>query len=300
MPEATEFEEKEYENPLNHQLLLKSNNLWTPGQVFEKAFGIDSALLALNYNFWAINGYDSIPEGVFLNTYNWDHLWTPSTRARQRFPSFKLNVLIQAKRPEYRLGINSDYANYGIKNHYWQFSVTKHQQEILEQVETALASDALVTYACPTFHKFSELDNHISSGGLVSNSTFVKPSILKDHKRWIYDQPGTTGLGCSKIERYSDISFEQQIQELFIDRRIEINDDSDTNQALQNLLQLEKIAISICEEVNQNNAIAAAFLRRRQILLPEINTIGVDVDAIRSFLTFKLFVSTTNTLWMTS
>jgi hypothetical protein len=224
MPEATEFEEKEYENPLNHQLLLTSNNLWTPGQVFEKAFGIDSALFALSYDFWAINGINSIPEGVFLNTYNWDQLWKPSTRARKRFPSFKLNVLIQAKRPEYRLGTNSEYAKNGIKNHYWQFSVTKHQQEILEQVETKLASDALVTYACPTFHKFSELDTFISSGVLVSNSTFVKPSILAGHKRWVYDQPGTTGLGCSKIVKHSDRSLEQRLGGLFLDIQVEVND----------------------------------------------------------------------------
>ena len=39
-----EFEEKEYEFPLNSQLLWGNQNIWSPGQVFEGNFGIDAAL----------------------------------------------------------------------------------------------------------------------------------------------------------------------------------------------------------------------------------------------------------------
>jgi hypothetical protein len=69
---------------------------------------------------------------------------------------------------------------------------------------------------------------------------------------------------------------------------------------MQNLLRLEKVAVSICEELRQNNSVAAAFLRRRQSMLSLINAVASDVDAIRSFLTFRIFVSTTNVFWMTS
>lgn len=47
-----EFEEKEYEGPLNNELLLGDPRIWSPGQVFEKYMGIDSALFVGSQLFW--------------------------------------------------------------------------------------------------------------------------------------------------------------------------------------------------------------------------------------------------------
>ena len=300
MPEITEFEEKEYENPLNHQLLLTSNNLWTPGQVFEKIFGIDAAILATDISFWRLFGHVGVPDGVQLNTYSWSFLWSFIHKTMRKFPSFKVNLLIQAKRPSYRLGVNAGYAKYGIKNHYWQFKVTPHQQIILEKLETKLATDALVVYACPSFHKFADLDRHISSGQIVANSTFVKPSKLVGHSKWVYDQPGTNGLGCSKIEKHTDIKFEEQLEKLF---SLTGNDNEKSqNEALKNLIKLENYSIEICSELQESNPIAKAYLNRRQRIvdiIKETNTDENNIEAVRSFLSFGIFTSTLNTTWLT-
>jgi hypothetical protein len=61
-----EFEEKDYEAPLYNQLLFGSNNIATPGQVFEGMFGIDAALKAMHPIFWQMYGYPKAPMGVCL------------------------------------------------------------------------------------------------------------------------------------------------------------------------------------------------------------------------------------------
>jgi hypothetical protein len=300
MPELTEFEEKEYENPLNHQLLLSSNNIWTPGQVFEKVFGIDAAIFAMDYPFWKLFGSSTIPSGVSLDSYRWNYRWRFIHRTIKKFPSFKVNLLIQAKRPSYRFGINAQYAKNGIKNHYWQFKITPHQQRILEKLETKLGTDALVIYACPSFHKFAELDNFISNGNLVSNSTFVKPSKLKGHTKWVYDQPGTNGLACSKIDKQTDKKFEDQIEDLFSLTNNDITKSSD--EVLSNLLRLENISLEICNELKDENPIAIAYLKRRQITIDDFNERNfqnINFDIYRSYSSFEIFTSILNTSWLT-
>ena len=63
---TAEFEEKEYEIPLNTQLLLGNRNIWTPGQVFEGNFGIDAALEVTRGDFWQIVEFPHIPSGVIF------------------------------------------------------------------------------------------------------------------------------------------------------------------------------------------------------------------------------------------
>lgn len=303
MPERTEFEEKEYEQPLNRQLLLGSNNLWSPGQVFEKKIGIDSAILATKVLFWHLFNYKNIPAGSSLSKIDWRYFRTLSLKERKRLPSFKVNLLIQAKRPHYRYGVNSDYAAWGITNDYWYFNTTPHQQKILEKLERKLNRKALVVYACPAFHKFSDLDKYISTGKLVSNSTFVKPSKLKNHSKWVYDTPGTVGLANPEIERHSDDSFEKQLEQLSIITSNEIN--SSVNDTVNNLLLLEKVAIDLCKEELYENTIAKAFLRRRDEIL-EILEIQINIPntianrkAVRAYVTFECFVQTLNLSWWT-
>ena len=291
---------------MNHQLLLSSNNLWSPGQVFEKIFGIDSAILATEISFWRLFGYTTIPTGTVLGNYRWNWLWRTITRSVRKFPSFKVNLLIQAKRPSYRYGINADYAKLGIKKDYWQFKLTLHQQKILEHLERKLGSNAFVVYACGAFHKFSDLDNYISSGQLAANSTFVKPSKLNGHSKWVYDRPGTVGLACSKIEKQYDEDFLTQLERLF---SIVSNDkEASKDEALKNLLELEKISIEICNELQEKNPIAKAFIARQkqmtvalddytspnQLREPQFN-----IQAVRCFLSFDIFTSTLNLSWTT-
>ncbi len=291
---------------MNHQLLLSSNNLWTPGQVFEKIFGIDAAILATDISFWRHFGYSSIPVGTVLGNYRWHWLWRAVTKTIRKFPTFKVNLLIQAKRPSYRYGINAVYAKKGIKKNYWQFTLTPHQQKILEHLERKLAADALVIYACAAFHKFADLDSYITSGQIVANSTFVKPSKLAGHSKWVYDQAGTVGLACSKIEKHHDKEFMEQLEELYSRTSNDKEDNSDD--ALKNLLELERISIEICNELQEKNPIAKAYIARQKAMTTVLENISsnrinesndINFQAVRSFLSFDIFTSTLNLSWTT-
>ena len=46
-----EFEEKEYEQPLNYELAWK-RRVYSPGQVFENKIAIDAAVFSRNQKFW--------------------------------------------------------------------------------------------------------------------------------------------------------------------------------------------------------------------------------------------------------
>ena len=62
----TEFEEPEYEGPLYNQLLNGNLRIWTPGRVFERIIGIDSAVFASNSYFWSLFGHSNPISGTSL------------------------------------------------------------------------------------------------------------------------------------------------------------------------------------------------------------------------------------------
>jgi hypothetical protein len=98
MPIEAEFEEKEYEFPLYHQLARVSQNVWAPGQVFEGYFGVDAALKVTTAEIWRKLGYPAPLCGVVLDDMRWGYIWRRRGGPRQ-LPTFNLNLFIQAKEP---------------------------------------------------------------------------------------------------------------------------------------------------------------------------------------------------------
>jgi len=300
MAEKAEFEEPEYEGPLYNQLSNGSLNLWTPGRRFERIFGIDAALLSNNQYFWSLFGQSTANIGTSLRDYNWHFLWHLIRRRFRPVPSFTVNILIQSKRPEYRSGVNSTYSINGIKGAYWQFHITKHQQKILEKLETKLGSEALVVYACPVFHKFDDLELHISNGQIIENSTFVKASVLTNHSKWVFDCAGTSGLACSEIKKHTDIPFETMVNNLK-------DKSQQSDKENSNFDRLMKIVNEICSE-EEKNPLVKAFLRRNKNLREFFNStrkeitdelIDKEYDNFINFMSFAQFTATTNTKWFT-
>lgn len=300
MAKKAEFEEPEYEGPLYNQLSNGSLNLWTPGRRFERIFGIDAALISNNQYFWNLFAQSSPNVGTSLRNYEWHFLWHLIKRHFRPVPSFNVNVLIQSKRPEHRSGVNSKYSINGIKGAYWQFQITNHQQKILEKLEAKLSSDALVVYACPAFHKFDDLDRYIASGQIIENSTFVKASALTNHKKWVYDSAGTTGIACSEIKKHSDVSFEKMVSNLR--ERVEQSKNKNIN-----FKPLNKIVNEICLE-EENNPLVKAYKRRNKNLREYFYSIRREVDYglnnkeyenFIDFMSFAQFASTINTEWFT-
>ena len=295
----TEFEESEYEGPLYNQLLNGNLRIWTPGRMFERIVGIDSAVFANNQYFWSLFGSINPISGISLRDYDWHFLWHLMTRVFRPFPKFKINLLIQAKRPTHIENENIDYCAKGICGEFWYFFITTHQQAILEKLEQKLALDALVIYACPAFHQFAALDNNIETGQIVENSTFVKPSALVNHTKWVFNSPGTTGLACSKINEHSDKPFIEMLEDL--ERRFETKTDETSK---NNLEKLKKIIETICTELPENSIIKA-YLKRNERLVKYLNEIKSNIYGnsevsymdIVNFMSLTQFMVTANINW---
>ena len=212
MPHA-EFEEKEYEGPLNRELLGQSRHLWTPGLVFEFHFGIDAGLLVSNKNFWQMMGYTKPPVGASLPALKWGYLWK-ALGAVRTLPSFDLNLFLQIKRPYVVSKPRGVFSNLGFSSPFWRFAITGHQQRALERLSNKIGSAGLVTYGCAAFDTFTELYHYIPANAVVDNSTFIEASFLKGHTHWAYNQPGNIGYACSEPEPFEGKPFLDRIESL--------------------------------------------------------------------------------------
>jgi len=185
-----EFEEKTYEQYHNIELLSESKIFYPPGQVQENILGFDSALFSKNLKFWKLwreiplwrellwQFWPFIPPGLYLNDLFWDRFEeTLDYRTKERF---KFNVFIQYKRPEYIKSAKAKEYSYWNKP-YFRYNITIHQHRALINIEKLASELAIVTYAAPAFCSNEELNNYFSSGKLIENSNYVKPSTLINH-----------------------------------------------------------------------------------------------------------------------
>ncbi len=283
---TAEFEEKEYENPLNTQLLLGNRNIWTPGQVFEGNFGIDAALKVTRSDFWRIAGVPHILSGVILDDFNFRYVWRRLGKDRQ-LPTFKLNLFLQAKRPDgmqYRPAV---LRSQGLQFPYWRFGIKTHQQDLLSKLKRKLRNRAFVAYGCAAFHRYDELFAHTENGTLVENSTFINVERLVGHHKWIYDQPGSVGFAMSEPEFIKDNNLFDEIEKTV--ETFEIENDNPSN----NLKALSSAIIEICEESDEKSILAKEILRRYQWNRDTIRSVEV-----RRFLNVINFSIVTNSNWM--
>ncbi len=282
-----EFEEKEYESALIHQLMMESNNMWSPGQVFEGNFGIDTALEVLNPDFWTNIGFPDYPNGAILSNYNFGYVWRRINHRRE-LPDFSLNLFLQIKRPEGLRNRPSDLKALGLNSPYWRFWIKEHQQKLLMQLAKKLNNHAFVAYASPAFHLINDLYYHTRNKTLIENSTFVRAERLNGHHKWVYDCSGSIGIGCSEPEKIED-------EYLFtvIDNTIEKNNNQ-KNIPNENLSLLEHNIIELTNESRETNPIANEILNRfENIIKKEIS------QESKSYLLVNLFANLTNSNWIT-
>ncbi len=141
----------------------------------------------------ALFGHGAPLDGVVLSRYSWDYIWS-QRKKRKKLPSFRLNVFIQAKRPQYGRYAPKAMRDLGLKSPFWRFEVTPHQQLALEKLQANLKSRAIVCYACPAFHQESKLHKWTVEPQMVENSTFPDVALLKGHSAWNFSEPGAHGV----------------------------------------------------------------------------------------------------------
>ena len=282
-----EFEEKEYENALIHQLMMESHNMWSPGQVFEGNFGIDAALEVLRPDFWTIIGYSDYPNGAILSNYNFGYVWKKINK-KKKLPNFSLNLFLQVKRPQGLKNRPKYLKKLNLKKPYWRFWIKEHQQKLLMKLSRKLNNKVFVAYASPTFHLIKDFYLHTSNNTLVENSTFVRVERLNNHHKWVYDCPGSTGIACSKPER---------IEEEFLLNEIDNKVEKSSNEQVgskDSLNILKQSILEITKESSESNPIANGILIR----FKEIQKMEISPQS-KSYILIKIFTNFTNTNWIT-
>jgi hypothetical protein len=192
-----EFEEKQYEGALSHELAAGQPTAYASGQVLEALVGYDLALYPGEPKIWDLLD-EGFPPGALLSSGLW------STAPRQPLdadlPQDLVSLILQVKRP-HRL----DHWRAG-QHHYWKgpyfrFYVEEAQQAQLAALERSLASRALVRYGAAAFLTYDQLYAHQRSRGLADHSAFVSPRALVGHRLWSYARPGTHGYANPEGER---------------------------------------------------------------------------------------------------
>lgn len=281
-----EFEEKEYEFPLNSQLLRGNYNLWSPGLVFEGNFGIDAALEVHRQDFWDMVGYPFPLDGVFLNHFDFGYVWRRMNSQRP-LTTFKLNLFLQTKRPEVLKNRPSALKTLGLNSPYWRFEIKDHQQKLLSNLKLKLNRRAFVAYGCAVFDKYSELFNHTQNRTLVENSTFVKVEKMDNHHSWIYDSPGSSGIAMSEPESILERPLFEEIETFASDFNVQNDNPSGNLSLLSNAIN------EICQELQVDNVVAREIYRRYIYSSNRIKS-----RELRQFVNVANFSLLVNTQWL--
>ena len=131
--------------------------------------------------------------------------WWKRRKGNGTFPTWKVNLLVQYKRPEYLVGAGAgQYSRW--KSPYYRYALTAHQHEALRAASTNLGAQGMVVYASPGFHTLAALFEHTQTGKLVQNTNFVEARRIKaDHHQYTYKDAGKTGWACSEPEEVAAI-----------------------------------------------------------------------------------------------
>jgi hypothetical protein len=212
---AAEFEERSYEAPLYNQLERGHKDIFTPGQVLEGRVGFDRGLMLTQAAIWETLGYDAPLPGAALGYYDWPFGWGPSRRSLQRLPRFRLNLFLQAKRPNfYKTKPRSLRTINSIDAPLWAFRITEHQQRLLEVLAQKTRGRAHIAYAAAAFHTNSALFTHTKRRTVVQNSTFPSVTVLAGHEAWYYEEPGARGAANPNPESIEEQPLLERVQAL--------------------------------------------------------------------------------------
>lgn len=293
-----EFEEKEFEGPLNGQLGL-GGPMWSPGQVLEHLVGFDVAILTEDAVFWAARGFATPPPGAPVLPRWWPSAFTRLATRIRRPPSFRMNVFLQHKRPEHLSRSSAvEWPFWGTA--YFRFSITPHQQVALEACAAALGQNGLVAYASPAFAKRDDLFKHVERRTLVRNTHFAPAASLAGHGRYTYVDAATPGVAHSEPVRVEPLTI---LNGGSRDRPPEDPPTGGDGRAPREILREARRAAQAAVDASPylvgNNDIFATAVERARVILR-----GLDFDldpelggALDDFLLTAMFASMSGIRW---
>jgi hypothetical protein len=289
-----EFEEREFETPLYHQLRIANGSVWSPGQVLEHHVGFDYSAFCVDSYFWAIHGLREPLDGLLLEELFRRRFWRRRDINRP-LPNFGLNLFLQAKRPEIRKRLSADLKGNALSAPYWRMSLDLDQQQTLESLSNATHGRSLVCYATAAFDRLSQLYAHTTNGTIVANSSFPQALWLSGHDAWNYDQPGAVGVANATPERFEGPPLYAQINTLVKENSSTRDEGYDGN-----LRGLAGSVTRVAEQSGQSTPERGALFFQRAA---EVDSLIESVDLpryrepVRSYLRVLAFAATYNIQW---
>lgn len=295
-----EFEEKQFEQAINYELIKNHNLLYTPGQVLENILGFDVALFTVNWIFWKnfpefeklqkfrffrhfYRFFDYFPEGSLLCQEFWYEL-DKEIDNNDFFPKIKFNAFIQHKRPNYLASRYSSEWN-SWNSPYFRYAVIPHQQKALELLDNKIQQNGIVVYACPAFYTLHDLWESKKTNQLVSKTNFCQVSRIQDHKVYTFKTAGNFGISHSNPENIESKSFLNYIKSFS-----DIKQSSSNKNMLHNLAQIIDDIMSEDDFYGKTyNDVKKQYYEKYNQKLPELSY---------DFLKINIFTYLTNSTYM--
>lgn len=290
----SEFEEREYEQPLYRQLERNDPRYWSPGQVLEAYLGFDRGLFLTAGYLWNVHGHKTPLPGMIPYHEYWPLLPHFSTH-RTRLPDFQLNCFLQTKRCYVGQRLPKRLSALGNKRPFYSFGIDASQHDVLSAAAHKLSGRALFAYAAPVFATSQRLFFLQQIGQIVENSTFPDVKDLDGHVTWYYTDAGATGVGNPEVERIEGAGLNERVNLLLTTNRFREKISGPTEQ-LTFLSNAIRTAV-----IEGSEAFASA---RRAYLVSDWSEIGEFADvnelnaACRAFLEVDAFARRFNLTWL--
>lgn len=231
------------------------------------------------------------PRGVLLGRYDWRFVWR--NRARRSFPSFRLNLFLQAKRSHFYRRRPRHLRKVMPSTPCWRFDIDESQQDALGKLSNRLGNRAVVAYAAPAFHRLSQLNGHTIRGSVLPNCTFPLAGSLNGHSAWYYTGPGGNGFANADPVRIEGLGLEQNLERL---AEIGLSDAEDESASIH-LRELAAVVLGTVEEVSDENPRKAWFFERLRQMEPIAKEYDAAIGSARAYLQVVTFARAFNLDW---
>lgn len=291
---SAQFEEKEYEGCLYHELTSGEIPLWPPGQVLENYLGFDVALLSIHRLFWSIHRISRPPRGVAPWYFPWP--FVPRGFDRSRLPRFRYNCFIQSKRPMYGRRLSRRLSSLGPKRPFYRFSIESDQQATLEAAAARIGKRAIFCYAAPVFWRSQDLFSCARAQEIVDSSTFPPIGAVEAQHYWYYNRPGAAGIANRSFESSEMPSLRSRIDEIIAEHGAETEETESPSAALTHLAREIE---STFKESNIGGYPRGEFLLREWQEFDEAAR-GLELPpAVSSYFRVSAFADFFNLAWFT-
>lgn len=272
-----EFTERTYEKYFGYELIRKNNSIF-PFSLglhdefvlgFDEAFYIPVSWKTLSLYKHLLGGPWLIPLGISdIEIFN-DVF---KQNAELLSSSFKLNLFVQYKRPEFITRSNGKEWD-AWQQKYFRYHITPHQHAALSRLNNKANGRASIVYSSPAFHKFNDLFEYAKNGKIIDHSNIVLvDSIHTNHNSYTYILGGNIGKAHSELENIESQRLEEIIRS------------AENNKGLNLYMHILETAWLIDEllEFNEDSkevftSIYSSFITGRQI---KLDILGIENQAI--------------------